>query len=184
MIETERLLLRPFCEEDEEILYQIYGNAEIMKYTPFDPLDREGAKAHLQKILAGWEKEPVVDHEFVIIVKETGEKIGRCHIQIDEETDSTMIGWMLRKKEWGKGYASEMTPALLDHAFDVLNVHRVYALCNPANEKSWRVLEKFGLRREAHFMEKCRYTKNGKTFWQDELVYAVLAKEYKKGEQK
>ena len=180
MMETKRLFLRPFGKDDFEIIYQIYGDAEIMEYTPFDPLTREGAEKHLQKIMAGWEKDPVLDHEFAIIVKETGEKIGRCHVQIDEETDSAMIGWMLLKKEWGKGYATEMTEALLEYAFEGLKVHRVYALCNPANEKSWRVLEKFGLRREAHFQEKCRYTKNGKTFWQDELVYALLSAEYKK----
>ena len=180
MIETERLFLRPFCAEDEEILYQIYGDAEIMEYTPFDPMTREGAKAHLQMIIAGWQKDPVMDYELAIIVKETGEKIGRCHMQVDEETDTAMIGWMMLKKEWGKGYATEMTEALLDYSFDVLKVHRVNALCNPKNEKSWKVLEKCGLRREAHFREKCRYTKNGEHFWQDELQYAILSSERQK----
>lgn len=180
MIETERLFLRPFCAEDEEIVYQIYGDAEIMEYTPFDPLTKEGAKAHLQKMIAGWQRDPVLDYELAVVVKETGEKIGRCHMQIDEETDTAMIGWMMLKKEWGKGYATEMTKALLDYSFDVLKVHRVNALCNPKNEKSWRVLEKFGMRREAHFKEKCRYTKNGIHFWQDELQYAILSEEYKK----
>ena len=180
MIETERLFLRPFCADDEDILYQIYGDAEIMEYTPFDPLTREGAKAHLQMIIAGWQKEPVLDYELAIIVKETGEKIGRCHMQVDEETDTAMIGWMMLKKEWGKGYATEMTPALLDYSFDVLKVHRVNALCNPKNEKSWKVLEKCGLRREAYFQEKCRYTKNGVHFWQDELQYAILSSERQK----
>ena len=180
MIETERLFLRPFCAEDEEILYQIYGDAEIMEYTPFDPMTREGAKAHLQMIIAGWQKDPVLDYELAIIVKETGEKIGRCHMQVDEETGTAMIGWMMLKKEWGKGYATEMTEALLDYSFDVLKVHRVNALCNPKNEKSWKVLEKCGLRREAHFREKCRYTKNGEHFWQDELQYAILSSERQK----
>ena len=180
MIETERLFLRPFRADDEDILYQIYGDAEIMEYTPFDPLTREGAKTHLQMIIAGWQKNPVLDYELAIIVKETGEKIGRCHMQVDEETDTAMIGWMMLKKEWGKGYATEMTPALLDYSFDVLKVHRVNALCNPKNEKSWKVLEKCGLRREAYFREKCRYTKNGVHFWQDELQYAILSSERQK----
>ena len=181
MIETDRLYLRPFCEEDGEIIYQIYGDAEIMKYTPFDPLDREQANAHLQKIVQGWKENPLVDYELAVIVKENGEKIGRCHMQLDPETDSAMIGWMLLKKEWGKGYAAEMTKALLDYCFDVLKVHRVYALCNPENEKSWRVLEKFHMRREAHLKQKCRYTKHGKSFWQDELIYAILDMECKRG---
>ena len=101
-------------------------------------------------------------------------------MQVDEETDTAMIGWMMLKKEWGKGYATEMTEALLDYSFDVLKVHRVNALCNPKNEKSWKVLEKCGLRREAHFREKCRYTKNGEHFWQDELQYAILSSERQK----
>ena len=180
MIETKRLLLRPFCEADADIIYQIYGDAEIMHYTPFAPMSRAQAEQHLQKVVEGWKEKPQMDYEWAVIVKETQEKIGRCHLQIDPETDSAMIGWMLLKKEQGKGYATEMTPELLRYAFDELKVHRVYALCNPANEKSWKVLEKSGLRREAHFKEKCRYTKNGTSFWQDELVYAILDTEYKK----
>ena len=180
MLETKRLLLRPFCEEDADIIYQIYGDAEIMHYTPFDAMSREQAEAHLQKVVRGWKKVPQVHYEMAVIVKETGEKIGRCHLQIEKETDSAMVGWMLLKKDWSKGYGTEMTEVLLDYAFDVLQVHRVFAHCHPDNEKSWRLMEKYGMRREACFKERCRYTKNGVSFWQDEVVYGLLRREYKK----
>ena len=52
-----------------------------------------------------------------------------------------MIGWLLLKKNWGRGYATEMTHALMDYCFDVLSVHRVCALCHPDNIGSWSVLQ-------------------------------------------
>ena len=80
-------------------------------------------------------------------------------------------------KEWDQGYATEMTYALMDYCFHELGLHRVNALCNPENGRSRRVLEKCGLRLEAHYREKCRYVRNGEAFWQDELEYALLKKE-------
>ena len=116
-------------------------------------------------------------------MRETGEKIGRAHIEIDRETDTGMIGWFLVPEAWGRGYASEMTPALIACAFDCLGLHRVGAVCNPENEASWRILEKNGMRREAHFRQKCRYVKRGAAHWEDELVYAMPASEWKAGKE-
>lgn len=95
-----------------------------------------------------------MNFEMAVILKYNQEKIGRSRIHLDYETDTAMIGWLLLKKDWGKGYAIEMTRALIDYSFDVLNVHRVCALCHPKNIGSWRVLEKCNMRREALFYTK------------------------------
>ena len=52
-----------------------------------------------------------------------------------------------------------------------------FALCNPKNVGSWRVLEKCNMRREAHFIQKCKYVKGGNITWEDELEYAILESE-------
>lgn len=181
MIETKRLLLRPFEEGDLELIFRIYSDEEILRYTPFDRMSREQAEEHLQNILRDWESDPQYSYELAVIRKETGEKIGRTHILIDPETDTGMIGWFLTEEHWGQHYASEMTPALLDYSFRVLGLHRVNAVCNPENTASWSVLEHCGMRREALLKQKCRYVKNGITSWHDELEYAMLASEYEKG---
>lgn len=177
MIDTERLCLKPFSTDDLDIIYKIYSDREIMRYMPLDYMDEAAAEKHLKRIVLGWSCSPLVDLELLVSAKETGEKIGRCHIQIDAETDSAMVGWLLLKKEWNKGYATEIGKALLDYSFDALGVHRAFALCNPENAASRRVLEKCGMRLEAHFKQKCRYVKDGIVSWEDEMVYAILKNE-------
>ncbi len=177
MIETERLIMRPFNKDDFDIIMGLYSNEEIMRYMPNDVMDAEKAQTHLNKVAGDWEEEPQVNFEMAVILKENQEKIGRSRIHLDYETDTAMVGWLLLKKEWGKGYASEMTRALIDYSFDVLKVHRVCALCHPENIASWKALEKCGMRREAYYRQKCRYVKNGSIIWEDELEYAVLKTE-------
>ena len=177
MVETERLIAKPFSENDLDMIYRLYSDEEMLRYTPHDTMNMEEAKDYLAKILSDWEKTPLTDLEFLLISKESGEKAGRCGIHVDSETDSAMIGLYLLKKEWNCGYATEIMNAMMDHCFDVLGVHRVYGLCNPENAGSRRVMEKIGMRPEAHFRKKCRYVKNGVSSWHDEMLYAILREE-------
>ena len=180
MIETARLVLRPFTEEDLDIIHALYSDPEIMRYAPFDTMTQDQCREHLERIIAEWEKENPVNREYAVILKSEQNKIGRAHILIDAETDSAMIGGLLLKPYWGNRYAREMALAMIGYSFDVLQVHRVTGLCNPDNIASWKMMENCGMRREAHFRKKCRYVKNGEAHWEDELSYAILREERKK----
>ena len=151
MIETERLILRPFEADDIDIIFQIYSDSETLHYTPFDPMSREQAEQHLCRIIEEGKRVPCLSYELAVVLKE----------------------------HRGKHYAAEMTGVLLSYCFDELGLHRANAVCNPENTASWKVLEKAGMRREALLKQKCRYVKNGVTSWQDELEYAILASEYR-----
>jgi RimJ/RimL family protein N-acetyltransferase len=74
----------------------------------------------------------------------------------------------------GKGYATEATRPLVDFAFASIGLHRVCGRLEPRNTGSARVLEKLGMRREAHFVEN-EWVKGE---WQSEVVYAVLSREW------
>lgn len=176
-IETERLLLRPFQRDDLELIERLYCDEEILRFTPFDTLTKAGAAAHLDRIIREWGQPPACNYEFAVLLKDGGEKIGRTHIEIDRETDTGMIGWFLLKEHWNRGYATELTDALIDHCFDVLRLHRVNAVCNPENAASRRALERCGMRPEAFLRQKCRYVKRGAAHWEDEMEYAMLASE-------
>ena len=178
-LETERLLLRPFANEDLDLICRIYSDEEILRFTPFDTMDREQAKAHLQQVMRDWQAEPRLSYEMAVLLKESGEMIGRAHILIDPETDTGMIGGLLLQQYWGNHYATEFAKALIHCCFDELGLHRVNAVCNPENIGSTTLLEACGLRREAWLREKCRYIKNGVVSWHDELEYAILAAEVK-----
>ena len=180
MIETPRLSLRPFDQSDHDLIYRIYSDDEILRYTPFDPMDREQAERHLNRVMADWQCNPRLSYELAVCLGESSEKIGRAHILIDPETETGMIGMLLIQNFWGNHYATEIAEVLIAYSFKELHLHRVNAVCNPDNTASWKMLEKCGLRREALLKEKCRYIKRGIISWHDELEYAMLASEYRK----
>src|SRR5688500_11943555 len=84
------------------------------------------------------------------------------------------IGWIFHPRYQGQGYATEAAAALLQYGFESLQVHRVIATCQPENAASWRVMEKLGMQREAHF-RKCIYRDER---WWDEYLYALLEEEW------
>jgi ribosomal-protein-alanine N-acetyltransferase len=85
------------------------------------------------------------------------------------------IGWVIARRHQGRGYATEAARALIDFAFSTVRRHRLIATCQPENVASWRVMEKLGMRREAHFRQGL-YQESGE--WWDEYFYALLADEY------
>jgi len=174
MIETKRLLLRPFDCSDLDIIMDLYSDEEIMRYMPLPVMDRKMVQHQLDKNVAGWKVSPQINYEMAVICKDTGGKIGRAEITRNYSEESAMIGWMLIKSAWGKGYATEIANALVDYCFNELKVHRVYGLCHPENTASWKVMEKCGMHKEAHYIKKCKYTKADGIRWEDELEYAIL----------
>ena len=183
-ITTERLLLRPFEEDDFDILHRLYGDAEVMRYTPFDAESPAESAAHLSRVIDDWRKEPLLSREYVVTVRtEDGssaggiKKIGRCHILLDgpEEDSRAMIGWLLVQEAWGKGYATEIAEALLACCFDTLKTGEVYGLCHPGNAASRRVMEKCGMHLAVCRKAFVRYDKGGQVTMEDELEYRVHA---------
>lgn len=174
MIETKRLLLRPFDCNDLDIIMNLYSDEEIMRYMPLPVMDREMVQHQLDKNVAGWKVSPQINYEMAVICKDTSGKIGRAEITRNYSEESAMIGWMLIKSAWCKGYATEIANALVDYCFNELKVHRVYGLCHPENTASWKVMEKCGMHKEAHYIKKCKYTKADGIRWEDELEYAIL----------
>ena len=175
---TERLTIRPMDENDIDLIFSLYSDETILRYSPFDMMDFPAAKEHLSCILREWSEPAPSNLEYAVVRKQDGISIGRCHIERDMNTDTAMIGCHLLQQFWRQGYAREICRALMDYSFRTLGVHRVNALCNPENIGSRRVLERCGMRLEAHFRKKCLYVKHGIRFWQDELQYAILREEW------
>ena len=105
---------------------------------------------------------------------DAGELVGHVTISIDPEHRQGEIGFMFDPAHQGRGYATEAARALVAYAFEHYGVHRVYGRLEPRNEASARVLEKLGMRREAHLIEN-EWVKGE---WQSEAVYALLAREW------
>ncbi len=85
------------------------------------------------------------------------------------------LGYVFDPAHSGQGYATEASAAVLDLAFGPLGLRRVTALCFADNTSSWRLLERLGMRREAHHIADSLHAQLG---WLDGYVYAILAPEW------
>ena len=94
----------------------------------------------------------------------------------NKEQRQASIGWMLGCRYQGQGLATEAAQALVDLGFTSMGLHRIFARTGKANTRSWRLMERLGMRREAHFRQSHRVRGE----WDDEFVYAILAHEWKR----
>lgn len=108
----------------------------------------------------------------------TGRLVGHVSLSVGPpEHRQGEIGFLLHPDHQGHGYATEAAGAMLALAFETYGLHRVVGRLEARNVASARVLEKLGMRREAHLIEN-EWVKDE---WQSELAYAVLAREWRAG---
>ena len=144
ILETERLALREWTPEDAEALFVMLGDAEVMRYVdigkPWEGVERarEWAERVQQNYRTrGWSRWAVVE-------KEGGLAVGSCGFVPLPWSGEIDFGYMFRRDRWGRGYASEITPAVLRHGFERYGFREVVASIAPENDASRRVLEKIG----------------------------------------
>ena len=168
-IETPRLCLRAIAASDWPAILGYMADPHVTAFLPQGILDEQAARAFALK-QSGDDRQAVA-----VVEKASGQLIGHMPFHAWLGPQTYEIGWALGQAHHGKGYATEAGRALVAHAFRSLNAHRVVATCQPENTASWRVAEKLGLRREAHF-RAALYRAPG--IWWDEYFYALLADEY------
>ena len=179
-LETERLLLRPFTTDDFEAGHSYGSDPENVKYMVWGPNDENATRAFLNSCEEKWKADPIKEYEFAIVLKSTGKVIGGCGIYLNNERNTAMLGWILNKGYWKQGYMPEAAAKLLEYCFNELKLHRVYSTCNTENYGSFRVMEKIGMRREAHFIKNNFGRVWDKEIWYDEYHYAILEEEWEK----
>jgi RimJ/RimL family protein N-acetyltransferase len=176
-VETERLLLRPFTSADFASLYAYQSRPDVTRYLLWDPRTEDQVRGALEKKIAAMAI--VSDGDFLALaaeLKETGAVVGDFTLGLlSREHACGELGYIIHPDHQGRGYATEGGRAILSIAFDDLGLHRVIGGIEPRNVASARVLEKLGMRREAHFVEN-EYLKGE---WQSEAVYAILDREWR-----
>ena len=164
-IETERLILRPFFESDYDDLFEFLSQRKDDEFEAYPNINYENGHEHLSYRLNS--------NEFIAIeLKESKKVIGNIYFG-NRDFDAKELGYIINKNYQRKGYAFEAISELLENA---KNIHRIYAECDPLNESSWRLLEKIGFEREAHFKKNVYFFKDekGNPIWKDTYVYAYL----------
>ncbi len=149
-LETERLVLRDWREEDRAPMYaHVNSRADVMRWLG-GPQDRAKTNAMIDTFI-GWQRQ--YGHTFWAVErKEDGALLGFCGLKrINRECipdcGTPEIGWRLRADAWGKGYAKEAAIASLAFGFDEQGFDFITALTLPGNEASWGLMERLGMTR-------------------------------------
>ncbi|HAT9718708.1 TPA: GNAT family N-acetyltransferase [Legionella pneumophila subsp. pneumophila] len=146
ILETERIFLRTFQEEDVESLIAINQDPKVMQFFPSIPT-REETIAFIDRIISHQEEKNF--SLYVAEIKKTGEMIGFVGLFtatfVAHFTPAIEIGWRISSKHWNQGYATEAAKAVLDYAFKTLDLDEVVSFTSTLNKPSIRVMQKIGL---------------------------------------
>ena len=144
-ITTERLHLRPFTLADHRAIHAVYADPEVMRYVG------HGAHRTLAETASALRTYGDVltrrGYSFLAVTERRGGAVigdGGLHPLAGQGPD-VELGYTLARGAWGRGYATELGRALVDHAFHALRVPRVVAQVEPANTASRHVLQKLGM---------------------------------------
>lgn len=180
IVETDRLILRPFREGDA---------AELFAYlrAPTATCFLSQTLADLAEAEIEVKKRAVDEGSVAICLKHSGQVIGDLFgggTGDEKDTATTSVGWHLNPQFGGQGYAFEAASALLDHLFREKGFRRIYAYVEDHNKPSQRLCEKLGMRREGVFMEFVSFTKDdgGNPIYENTMQYAILCREWLLGE--
>ncbi len=179
-IQTARLLLRPFTTDDLDDVYEYMADAEVVRYLYWEVRDRAGvAEALAGKVASGLDADGSHLTLAVVLPGEpgaAGKVIGEALLKyISVANRQGEVGYVLNPAYHGHGYATEAAAAILRLGFEDVGLHRIDAHLDARNTASAQVLERLGMRREAHFVENEIF----KGEWGDEFVYAILEDEWR-----
>lgn len=170
-INTERLVIRRFRPDDFLGLYAYLSDEMVVKYEPYEPYTIAEAQREAEFRSNS--------EDFFAVTLKNSRLIGNLYLS-KRNFDSMELGFVFASEGQGKGYATEAASALIDYAFDTLRAHRITAECNQENVRSWKLMERLGMRREGEFKQNVYFRRdsNGNPIWQDTYEYAVLENEW------
>ena len=177
-IETKRLILRRYEARDVGDILEYSREADFWLARSLDwTLTGDSIRAYFE----GQRDQRI--HEsphwvnLMMELKSKRKVIGCVGIGVtSKEKRQASIGWMLSCRYQRQGLATEAAHALVDFGFNSMGLHRIFARTGQANMRSWLLMERLGMRREAHF----RQSDKVRDEWSDEFVYAILAHEWRR----
>ena len=181
MIETERLLLRPFCEDDAADVFEYVEKPQVNCFACM----KQDSVEQVRKMLS--ERNARGGECFAIVLKETGKVIGEIEAHgenaapaPDAVPDTFSPCWMLNAAYQGKGYAYEAAKAFYDYLFSEKGARRIYAYTEDYNLSSQRLCQKLGMRHEGTFMEFVSFVNNpdGTPLYENTMQWAILKHEW------
>lgn len=175
-IETERLCLRAFTRGDVDAVFGYRSREDVARFLSDEPMSRQTCAeiVAMRTTQTRWAEE---GDKIVLAVERLSDRamIGEVSLILRSlSARQGELGYVFHPDAAGQGFATEAARALLALGFAAAGLHRIYARCDARNLLSWRLMERLGMRREAHFRDHALF----KGQWDEELVYALLDHEF------
>lgn len=149
-LETERLLIRPWQDDDRAAFIGMARDPEVMRWVhrgePYTDQEVEEFLARQNRQLA--------QHDMCMgpmVEKSSGRVVGLAGCQPLGLSDDLEIGWWLARDVWGRGYATEAGGAAMRHVLETLNKPRVVAIIDPGNDASVAVAKRLGMEYDGRY---------------------------------
>lgn len=174
-IDSERLILRPFCENDAEDMLEYLSKPTVNCFLDMALASLNEAQLEARK------RSKDREYYFAICLRDSNKVIGEIFAHPDENAkDSFSPCWMLNANFQGKGYAYEAARAFFNYLFTEKGARRIYAYTEDYNLSSQKLCEKLHMRKEGLFLEYISFVKNpdGSPRYENTYQYAILKKEW------
>jgi len=173
LISTDRLLIRKLDTTYKNAFFEYRSLPEVYEYQNFKPLDTKEADEFIRSI-AEYPDIPNTWFQLAVCIKNNNKLIGDIGIHFLEDDDQIEIGYTIAPDFQGQGYAIEALRVVINYLFTDLRKHRIIASVDPDNIKSVKLLDKLGMRKEAHFIKSIKMS----GVWLDDCIYAILNEEW------
>ena len=174
-IHTRRLTLGDLAPSDAPVMYRYRTDPEVSRYQGWMPSSIKEVTDFIRDLGNTSPGTPGRWYQVGIFLTATGELIGDYGFHTPQaEPRQAEIGITLDSPWQQKGLAREAMEAMLAYLFDTLDRHRIYASLDPRNVRSLSLMQRMGLRKEAHLVQAIRF----KGEWADDVIFAILQKEW------
>ena len=174
-LETSRLVLRELEDRDASATNVWESDPAVVRYQSNDVQTLEESVAYLRGVQAESREVPRRLFDLGVVRREDGLLIGRVGIRVGRPEHREAEAWFVLRSDCQRmGYALEAMRALFELGFRTLDLHRIFGDCDPRNGPSARLMEKLGMRREAHLRENWWL----KGEWCDSWIYAILDRDW------
>lgn len=177
-IETERLVLRTFERGDLSSVERYYALPEVQRYLDLKARDKADCKGALDAMRKHVTLQRPGDTLTLAIMRKSDKAVvGQVSLRWSDATAGQgELRFVLDPEYRMHGYATEATSAMMDLAFDHFRIHRVFARCDARNTRSAKLMQRLGMRLEAHYREHALFQGE----WDEELHFAVLDREWRR----
>ena len=144
---TERLIVRPWQDDDLEAAFAIYSNPEVMRYLGAQPGVPIPDREKMAERMRFWKER---DRDLrpglgFWAIEAQGRPVGSVILRPLPNDEKIEVGWHLGQEHWGNGYATEAAQGAIKHGFETVGLDEIYCIIYPENTRSIRVAERLGL---------------------------------------